>query len=73
MKYIINILASLSVILNTVTGGSYRNTFSARVGYQSNIKNKFWAKTCETVINTILFFDKNHCYKEYIIEKDTFR
>lgn len=33
MKYLVNVLASISVMLNTITGGSYRNTFSARCRY----------------------------------------
>lgn len=73
MNYIIFNLAVLSVMLNTLTGGSYRNTFSARVGYQSNVNKKTWAKISEKVINTIFFFDENHCVKEYLNERDTFK
>lgn len=73
MKYVINVLASLSVILNALTGGSYRNTFSARVGYQSFINNKPWAKTAEKFINWLPFFGKHHCFLEYQEEKETFK
>ena len=56
-------LASLSVVLNTLTGGSYRNTFSARVGYESK-RGKQWAKRVEVIINMIPFFSDNHCELE---------
>ncbi len=73
MKYVINVLASLSVMLNTVTGGSYRNTFSARVGYQSFVHHKGWAKKVEKFINWLPFFAKNHCFLEYQEERETFK
>lgn len=73
MKYLINVLASISVVLNTITGGSYRNTFSARVGYQSFVNNKKWAKFAERVIDSLPFFDERHCFDEYQNERDTFR
>ena len=62
MNYFIILLASLSVVLNTITGGSYRNTFSARTGLAS-MQGAKWAKITETGINTILF-SGNHCHNE---------
>jgi hypothetical protein len=63
MSYWINVGASVSVVLNTLTGGSYRNTFSARTGYAASIGKK-WAMTIEKGINAIPFFSDNHCYLE---------
>lgn len=73
MKYIINNLAVLSILLNTLTGGSYRNTFSARSGYCYYHEGKSWARVSVKVIDTMFFFDNNHCYKEYLNEKNTFK
>ena len=63
MQYLINVLASCSVVLNALTGGSYRNTFSARTGYAS-MAGKNWAIVVEKVINSIPVFKANHCYLE---------
>ena len=68
MKYIINNLAVLSILLNTLTGGSYRNTFSARSGRACYEYKKTWGKISVKIIDTIFFFDENHCYKEYVDE-----
>ncbi len=67
-RYIIHVLASLSVMLNTILGGSYRNTFSARCGYEYYIHEKTWAKVAVIVIDTMFFWDENHCYREYVNE-----
>lgn len=72
MKYLINVLASISVVLNTITGGSYRNTFSARCGYLSYVKHTRMGVILVKTIDTLLWFDKDHCYKEYLNEKDVF-
>lgn len=72
MKYIISILASLSVVLNTLTGGSYRNTFSARCGYAWYYEQKSWARKAVAVIDTLFFLDDLHCYHEWQNEKDSF-
>ena len=63
MDYFINVLASSSVVFNTLTGGSYRNTFSARTGLAS-VRGATWAKIAEGVINSIPFFSADHCYNE---------
>lgn len=72
MKYIINILASISVVLNTITRGSYRNTFSARCGYAWYYERKQWAKVATFLIDTLFWFDPLHCYHEWQNEKDSF-
>ncbi|RCS70191.1 hypothetical protein [Vibrio casei] len=66
MKYLINVLASISVVLNTITGGSYRNTFSARVGYCS-VNGDPWAIRTEKWIDRIL--GDGHCFSEHMNEK----
>lgn len=66
----INLLASFSVVLNALTGGSYRNTFSARVGYRSSLNIK-WAANAEKAIDFV--FGSGHCKKEYLNEIATFK
>jgi len=63
MQYLINVLASFSVVINTLTGGSYRNTFSARTGCAAS-KGSKWAVVAEKAINAIPAFKANHCYLE---------
>ena len=63
MNYLINVSASLSVVFNALTGGSYRNTFSARTGYAAS-NGKKWSLVSEKMINSIPFFSGNHCYLE---------
>ena len=61
--YFINVLASCSVMFNAVTGGSYRNTFSARTGCAAH-NGKKWALIAEKWINSIPLLSENHCYLE---------
>jgi hypothetical protein len=67
-NYLIRNLASLSVVLNTLTGGSYRNTFSARCGYACYKLGRTWAKVAVAIIDGMFFFDDDHCRNEYKIE-----
>ena len=58
-------------LLNFLTFGSIKHSFSARVGKASFEHNKRWAMIAETQINkmAVYFFGHyDHCYKEYINE-----
>lgn len=72
MQYLINNLAVLSVLINTLTGGSYRNTFSARCGHAWYYDRKKWAKNAVNIIDAIFFWDDMHCYQEWQNELNTF-
>ena len=50
-------------MFNAVTGGSYRNTFSARTGCAAN-NGKKWALVAEWLINSVPIFSDDHCYLE---------
>lgn len=67
MSYFISVLASFSVVLNAITGGGYRNTFSARTGYAASM-GAGWALKAEVAINSLPFFSDNHCRNEAINE-----
>lgn len=59
IAYVENLIAGLSHLLNALTGGDARFSFSARCGAQAE-KGKAWAKACCAVIDRLLF-SKNHC------------
>lgn len=65
LRYLINNLAVLSILLNTLTGGSYRNTFSARCGRAWYYDAKPWARIAVRVIDGLFFWDDMHCYHEW--------
>jgi len=56
----------LSHLLNTLTGGKHDHSFSARVGYLAHIRGIGWAIVMAKIIDTMLWFHPNHCYREYI-------
>lgn len=61
-------LIALTRLLNFLTGGSITKSFSARVGKLSFENDVKWAKIAEKIINALLWFHKDHCYKEYLNE-----
>jgi len=65
-NYIIKNLAVLSILLNTVSGGNYRQTFSSKIGYEC-LKSKPKKKYLffEKIINKIFWFDEDHCKHSY--------
>lgn len=60
-RYFFNILIWIDQGFNTLLGGSPDHTISGRVGYNAMVHEKTWALLAEKVINTIFFFDENHC------------
>lgn len=72
-SYLMNWLAAISVVFNVLAGGSYRNTFSGRVGYLSDVKHVKWAQIAEVIIDRIPYFGYGHCLRQYQREKDTFQ
>lgn len=62
-KYLFNILIALDQLGNVLfLNGSPDHTISGRVGYKSFTTGKWYWKTAEKVINTLFWFDKDHCY-----------
>ena len=62
-KYLFNILVAFDQFCNVLLlNGSPDHTISGRVGYKAFItKKKRWL-FAEKIINTVFFFDDNHCY-----------
>lgn len=59
IDYARNVGAGLSHLLNAVTGGDPRYSFSARVG-KAQERGKRWAALVASVINAALF-SRDHC------------
>lgn len=64
-NYIFTNLSMLSHVLNTLTGGSRFYTFSARTYYCSQmLRLKNW-NYIEKAINTLFFWETEHCKTEF--------
>jgi hypothetical protein len=66
--YVINNIAVISHLINTLTGGKHDHSFSSRVGEASMSGSKKY-KCIESVIDNIFFMvigQKRHCYNEYL-------
>ena len=62
--YILRLVISLDQFFNVlILNGNEDHTISGRVGYRAHITNKWYWLALQKIINTIFFFDKNHCYK----------
>lgn len=59
MKYLENVVAGFSHLLNAITGGDARVSFSARTGAAAYRGSKV-AKVITALIDALLF-SKNHC------------
>lgn len=67
---ILKILISIDQFANVLLGGDEDHTISGRVGYAA-IQGKRWALIMEKIINTLFFFQEDHCRKS--IEWDEVR
>lgn len=73
-EWSLEVLASLSCVLNAVTGGSHRHTFSARTGYEVYQKeNRKWipVKVVIDGIFKVLTGEDSHCWREFVDEQET--
>ena len=61
--YYLRLLLAIDQFFNVLLlNGNEDHTISGRVGYKANkTKKKRWL-FAEKVINTLFWFDKNHCY-----------
>ena len=63
MSYIKNVAISIDKLANSLLWGSNAETLSARA-YRMNDKKKRWRVT-RSIIDTLLFWDKEHCKASY--------
>lgn len=64
--YLWQILIALDQLFNTLLAGYADETLSARA-YRMRARKKRWA-IVRKVIDTIFFFEKDHCYNAFISE-----
>ena len=60
-------LVAIDQLLNTILGGHADETLSARA-YRTEQSDKPFGKFFRPLIDTIFFFDKDHCYQSYLSE-----
>ncbi len=65
-NYFLNLAIAFDQFINAVLGGACDETFSSRC-YRKSANSQFW-EGCRVVVDTLLFFDKQHCYTSYIAE-----
>ena len=62
------VLIALDQLLNTLVGGWADETFSAR-SYRNKNQSAKW-KNVMIIIDTVFFWQDEHCYKSYLNEMD---
>ena len=67
-RYVKQFLIALDQLLNALLGGYADETLSARA-WRTEQDGKFFGKIFRPLIDTLLFFDSQHCYKSYLSEK----
>lgn len=65
-QYIINILVALDQFINVLFLGQPDETISSRA-WRCKDANSFW-KFMRKLIDTVFFWQKDHCYYSYIAE-----
>lgn len=70
LTYVMRVLISIDQSLNAVVGGSPDETLSSRAYRRAELDAKpkmFWV-LFQRFVNTLFFFEPNHCYESYKIE-----
>lgn len=63
--YVKNVLIALDQLVNALIGGYCDETLSSHA-YRMDVERN--RKTVRRIIDTVLFFDKDHCYQSYLSE-----
>lgn len=65
--YVKQNLIAIDQLVNTLLGGHADETLSSRA-YRAEVKGRFFGRIMRPVIDSIFFFDKDHCYNSYVSE-----
>lgn len=61
-SYILRLLIAIDQFFNVLLlNGDEDHTISGRVGYRAKKTKKWYWLALEKIINTLFWFDKNHC------------
>lgn len=60
------VLIAIDQLINTLLGGWADETLSARI--YRNTNKSWWWNTLHKVVDTIFFWQDNHCYVSYLNE-----
>ena len=63
--YVKNVLIAFDQLLNALIGGWADETLSSHA-YRMDVERN--RKTVRKIIDTVLFFDEDHCYQSYLSE-----
>ena len=66
-SYIFQNLVAIDQVMNTLLGGKADETLSARA-WRAEQKGRPFGLIFRPLIDTLLFFDPNHCYNSYLSE-----
>lgn len=67
MDYILNILIGIDQLFNVLLMGAPDETLSARA-YRAHRDNKVFGKVFMPIINTLFWFQSEHCKEAYYAE-----
>lgn len=63
-KYLYEVAAAFSQLLNTILGGERDQTFSARI-YEATLVRKPWAGVMRRIVNGLWFWQRDHVKSAY--------
>lgn len=65
MSYWLNLAIAIDQLFNALFAGSCDETLSSRAWRLQEERGRKWPRI---LIDTLFFFDKNHCYESYLSE-----
>lgn len=68
MKFLLQLLISIDQLLNVLLGGWADETLSSRA-YRAWYDKKPFGLVFKPLIDTIFFFQKDHCFNAYMSER----
>lgn len=69
MTYLLHVLIAIDQLANALLGGAADETLSARA-WRAESQGKVLGRVLRPLIDTLLWFDKDHCYKAWKAERD---
>lgn len=69
MRYVLNILAGLSQFWNVCLGGNRDQSLSSRA-WEAKLAGRWYGPAWVAVINTMFFFEPDHCENAYLSDDE---